>query len=187
LCIPVYRAPLLHDSATEGDGSGSDWRSWLKHVGRHDAPCDKGQRFSGAGLLIDAPVLGLGTALVRASLVSDHVANGTLICPLGPAAPTAFAYYLLCLPEAAALQNIVCFRDWWQAEADAFTKTCRVQCKSAPCPGPYHISAHSSSRTIKARALSCCRSAPQEQPKDQRLRGARRSDKRDDKHCRLRR
>jgi LysR family glycine cleavage system transcriptional activator len=128
--------PLLHDSATEGDGSGSDWRSWLKHVGRHDARCDKGQRFSGAGLLIDAAVLGLGTALVRASLVSDHVANGTLICPLGPAAPTAFAYYLLCLPEAAALQNIVCFRDWWQAEADAFTKTCRAQCKSAPCPRP---------------------------------------------------
>src|SRR5215467_265403 len=25
--------PLLHDSATEGDGSGSDWRSWLNHVG----------------------------------------------------------------------------------------------------------------------------------------------------------
>jgi LysR family transcriptional regulator, glycine cleavage system transcriptional activator len=115
--------PLLHDSATEGDGSGSDWRSWLKHVGLHDAPCDKGQRFSGAGLLIDAAVLGLGVALVRASLVSDHVANGTLICPLGPAAPTAFAYYLLCLPEAAALQNIACFRDWLQAEAVAFTTT----------------------------------------------------------------
>jgi LysR family transcriptional regulator, glycine cleavage system transcriptional activator len=128
--------PLLHDSVTEGDGSGSDWRSWLKHVGRHDAPCDKGQRFSGAGLLIDAAVLGLGVALVRASLVSDHVANGTLICPLGPAAPTGFAYYLLCLPEVEAFQRIACFRDWLRAEAARFTKTCRAQCKSAPCPRP---------------------------------------------------
>ena len=114
--------PLLHDSATEGDGSGSDWRSWLKHVGLHDAPCDEGQRFSGAGLLIDAAVLGLGVALVRASLVSDHVANKTLICPLSLTAPTAFAYYLLGLPETTAVQKIVCFRDWLQAEADAFTK-----------------------------------------------------------------
>src|SRR5260370_40866364 len=75
--------PLLHDSATERDGSGSDWRSWLNHVGLHDAPCDEGQRFSDAGLLIDAAVLGLGVALARASLVFDHVANETLICPLG--------------------------------------------------------------------------------------------------------
>jgi len=37
--------------------------------------------------------------LARASLVSDHVANETLICPLSRAAPTAFAYYLLCLPK----------------------------------------------------------------------------------------
>jgi DNA-binding transcriptional LysR family regulator len=151
--------PLLNDSAKEGDGSGSDWRSWLKHVGLHDAPCDEGQRFSGAGLLIDAAVLGLGAALVRASLVSDHVANETLIRPLGPAAPTAFAYYLLWLPEAAALQKIICFRDWLRAEAAAFTETCRAQCKSAPCPRPISHQRHSSSRTTKARALSCCRSA----------------------------
>jgi len=113
--------PLLHDSATERDGSGSDWRSWLNHVGCHIAPCDEGQRFSDAGLLIDAAVLGLGVALVRASLVSDYVANETLICPLGLSAPTAFAYYLLGLPEAIALQKIVCFRDWLRAEAAAFT------------------------------------------------------------------
>jgi LysR family glycine cleavage system transcriptional activator len=115
--------PLLHDSATEGDGSGSDWRSWLNHVGWHDAPCDEGQRFSDAGLLIDAAVLGLGVALARASLVFDHVANETLVCPLSRAAPTAFAYYLLCPPEAEAFQRIACFRDWLRAEAAAFTKT----------------------------------------------------------------
>jgi LysR family glycine cleavage system transcriptional activator len=115
--------PLLHDSATEGDGSGSDWRSWLNHVGWHDAPCGEGQRFSDAGLLIDAAVLGLGVALARASLVFDHVANETLICPLSRAAPTAFAYYLLCPPEADAFQKIVCFRDWLRAEAAAFAKS----------------------------------------------------------------
>jgi LysR family transcriptional regulator, glycine cleavage system transcriptional activator len=115
--------PLLHDSATEGDGSGSDWRSWLNHVGWHDAACDEGQRFSDAGLLIDAAVLGLGVALARGTLVSDHVVNKTLICPLSEAAPTTFAYYLLGLPEATTLQKIVCFREWLQVEAAAFAKT----------------------------------------------------------------
>src|SRR5262249_14653264 len=111
--------PLLHDSATEGDGSGSDWRSWLDHVGRSDMSCPNGQRFSDARLLIDAATLGLGVALVRASLVSDLVAAGALVCPLRLSAPTAFAYYLLGLPEAAALPKIVSFREWLQAEATA--------------------------------------------------------------------
>jgi LysR family glycine cleavage system transcriptional activator len=77
--IEGLELPLLHDSATEGDGSGTDWRSWLNHVGCRQAACDRGQRFSDAGLLIDAAVLGLGVALGRASLVCDHLANETLI------------------------------------------------------------------------------------------------------------
>jgi LysR family transcriptional regulator, glycine cleavage system transcriptional activator len=109
--------PLLHDSATEGDGSGTDWRSWLNHLAWSEAICDRGQRFSDAGLLIEAAVLGLGVALARASLVCDHLANGTLICPLRLTAPTAFAYYLLGLPEATALKKIIRFRDWLCAEA----------------------------------------------------------------------
>jgi DNA-binding transcriptional LysR family regulator len=60
---------------------------------------------------------------LRASLVSDHIANETLICPLHLAAPTAFAYYLLGLPEGPALRKIACFRDWLRAEAAAFTTT----------------------------------------------------------------
>jgi LysR family transcriptional regulator, glycine cleavage system transcriptional activator len=115
----LFELPLLHDSATEGDGSGSDWRSWLDHVGRSDMSCSDGQRFSDARLLIDVAALGLGVALARASLVTDLVADGTLICPLRLSAPTAFAYYLLALPEAAASPNIVSFGDWLQAEAAA--------------------------------------------------------------------
>jgi LysR family glycine cleavage system transcriptional activator len=115
----LLRLPLLHDSSTEGDGSGSDWRSWLGHLGRNEVSCQNGQRFSDARLLIDAAALGLGVALGRASLVCDLVANGTLICPLRRSAPTAFAYYLLALPEADGLSKIVRLRSWLQAEAAA--------------------------------------------------------------------
>jgi LysR family glycine cleavage system transcriptional activator len=115
----LFELPLLHDSATEGDGSGSDWRSWLDHLGRSDLSCPNGQRFSDGRLLIDAATLGLGVALARASLVSDLIADGTLICPLRLSAPTAFAYYLLALPEAAGSARIASLRDWLQAEAAA--------------------------------------------------------------------
>jgi LysR family glycine cleavage system transcriptional activator len=111
--------PVLHDSATEGDGSQSDWRSWLDHVGRPDAACHAGQHFSDASMLIDAAVHGLGVALARASLVADQMASGQLVCPLALAAPTAFAYYLLGLPEAADRPRIAALRKLLVEEAAA--------------------------------------------------------------------
>jgi LysR family transcriptional regulator, glycine cleavage system transcriptional activator len=115
----LLRLPLLHDSATDGDGSDSDWRTWLDHLGRPDAACHAGQHFSEAGMLIDAAVLGLGVALARASLVADRMASGTLVCPLRLAAPTAFTYYLLGLPEAAERPKIALFRSLLITEAAA--------------------------------------------------------------------
>jgi LysR family transcriptional regulator, glycine cleavage system transcriptional activator len=113
------KLPLLHDSATEGDGSLSDWRSWFDTLGRKDAPCHTGQRFNNASLLIEAAMLGLGVALARFSLVADDLAKGTLICPLPLATSTAFSYYLVALPESAVLPKIVRFRRWLRAEAAA--------------------------------------------------------------------
>lgn len=115
----LLKLPLLHDLGTETDGSGSDWRSWLNHLGRDDLEANNGQRYSEAGLSIEAAIVGLGVALGRASLVADFVADGTLVCPLPLSAPTAFSYYLLVLPEAAAQPKIVRFREWLQAEAAA--------------------------------------------------------------------
>ncbi|HWX83841.1 MAG TPA: transcriptional regulator GcvA [Xanthobacteraceae bacterium] len=131
----LLRLPLLHDSSAESDGSGSDWRSWLGHLGRHDADCcQEGQRFSDARLVIEAAVHGLGVALARASLVADHMASGALVCPLRRVAPTTFAYYLVGLSEAASLAKIVRFTRWLQAEAAAIT----AEIESPP---PYPLAA----------------------------------------------
>jgi LysR family transcriptional regulator, glycine cleavage system transcriptional activator len=111
--------PLLHDSATDGDGSDSDsdWRAWLDHHGRPDADCHAGQHFSEASMLINAAVLGLGVALARASLVADQIASGALVCPLELVAPTAYTYYLLGLPEAAERPKIAMLRSLLVEEA----------------------------------------------------------------------
>jgi LysR family transcriptional regulator, glycine cleavage system transcriptional activator len=111
--------PLLHDSATNGDGSDSDWRAWLDYFGRPDVSCQTGQHFSEAGMLVNAATLGLGVALARASLVADKLADGTLVCPLKLAAPTAYTYYLLGLPEAVDRPKIAMFRKLLVAEAAA--------------------------------------------------------------------
>ena len=122
--------PLLHDSTTEGDGSQSDWRSWLDALSRSDATCNSGQRFSEAGLLIEATVHGLGVALARYSLVADYLANGALVCPLPLITPTAFAYYLVVRPEATASSKIARFRDWLKLEA--------TQTAATATRHPYH-------------------------------------------------
>lgn len=111
--------PLLHDSTT----CISSWRAWLDHAGRRDAACDSGQYFSDAGMLIDAAALGLGVAMARASLVAERLASGTLVCPLGLAAPTAFSYYLLALPETVEEPKIVLLRSLLVAEATATEET----------------------------------------------------------------
>jgi len=109
--------PLLHDSATEGDGSGSDWQAWLAYYGKSDLACQAGQHFSEATMLINAAMLGLGVALARVSLAADHIASGALVCPLPMPAPTAFSYYLLGLPEQADRAKIATFRTLLVAEA----------------------------------------------------------------------
>jgi len=117
-CIDaLISLPLLHDSATEGDGSGSDWRSWLEYCGKPDVVCQTGQHFSEAGMLINAAMLGLGVALARVSLVADHLLSGALISPLPLPAPTAFSYYLLGLPEQADRPKIATFRELLIGEA----------------------------------------------------------------------
>ena len=106
----LLKLPLLHDSATENDGSGTDWATWLAYHGKPDSECREGQRFSEGSMLINAAVLGLGVAMARASLVADQMASGALVCPLNLVAPTVFSYYLLGLPEAAERASIAMFR-----------------------------------------------------------------------------
>jgi LysR family glycine cleavage system transcriptional activator len=117
-CIEALLAlPLLHDSATDGDGSATDWRAWLAYHGKPEINCEAGQHFSDASMLIEAAVLGLGVALARASLVAGQIASGALVCPLMLVAPAAFTYYLLGLPEAVARPRIAAFREILVEEA----------------------------------------------------------------------
>ena len=113
----LFELPLLHDAGAEGDGSLSDWKSWLDQLGRADIACHEGQRFSHAGLLVEAAVHGLGVALARLSLVMDHLTSGALISPFPKITPTAYRYYLVTLPERTQSAAVALFVEWLQREA----------------------------------------------------------------------
>ena len=113
----LARAPLLHDSPTETDGSGADWRSWLTHVGVRDMRSGAGTRFNQAVLTLEAAANGLGIALARLSLCAGDLASGRLVQVLPLSAPTTFAYFFVCLPEHADRLAVSAFRDWLIDEA----------------------------------------------------------------------
>src|SRR5262249_48345991 len=109
----LLEMPLLHDVDAERDDSGSDWRSWLAHLG---APCEDprlatGPRFSHAHFAIEAALLGQGVAMARTSLIADDLSTGRLIRPLPHIAPTAYRYYLVCRFDVAQQRKVAAFRD----------------------------------------------------------------------------
>jgi LysR family transcriptional regulator, glycine cleavage system transcriptional activator len=112
--------PLLHDTPTETDHSGSDWMSWLAHVGSPPMRLNLGQRYDQADLLIEAAVLGLGVALARTSLIGDDIAAGRLVCPIPQMAPTAYCYYFVCRSDCSLRASH--FRDWLMNEASSANK-----------------------------------------------------------------
>jgi LysR family transcriptional regulator, glycine cleavage system transcriptional activator len=115
--------PLVHDSDAETDQSHSDWRSWLAQLGLRAPAHLSGQRFSDADLSIEAAVRGIGVALGRFSLVADYLADGTLVSPMPIATATAYSYYVVSLPESAALPKVARFSRWLRAEAAATMST----------------------------------------------------------------
>jgi LysR family glycine cleavage system transcriptional activator len=117
----LARLPILHDSATERDGSGTDWESWLEAAGHPGLRLAAGQRFSQADLLLDAAANGLGVALGRTSLITDDIAARRLVRLDLPEVPTPYAYYLIHRPELGEDRRVVRLRDWLLAECRAFS------------------------------------------------------------------
>jgi LysR family glycine cleavage system transcriptional activator len=122
----IVRHPLLHDAATADYASGEDWASWLAYVGRPELDCDRGSRFGNATLTLAAAAAGLGIALGRRSLLEADLAAGRLVPARPEAAPTAFSYWLVCLPERHGAPRMAAFAHWLKDEAATFS-TARPQ------------------------------------------------------------
>ena len=111
----LARMPILHDAPTEADGSGTDWATWLEQVDCPHLGLERGPRFSQADLALEAAARGLGVALARISLATEHLGTGRLVRLPLPAVPTAYSYHLVWRSEASADTQVL--RQWLLSEA----------------------------------------------------------------------
>lgn len=109
---------LLHVEWRHTSRAVPDWRSWLEAVGGPDIDTGPGPRFGQQSMGLDAAAAGQGVALADDLVAANDLAAGRLVRPLDDAAPQAFGYFLVCLPETAETARVRAFRDWVFAELE---------------------------------------------------------------------
>lgn len=93
------------------------WRPWFQAAGLDWSEPSSHYSFSDVGLFADAAAHQAGIALVRPSLVAEHLKAGTLtiLLPTIAAAPY-YAYYATCTPEAYQSSSVNRFIEWLNHE-----------------------------------------------------------------------
>ncbi len=117
--LDVVRLTRIIDVTAENDDSGANWRNWFAH---HNLPLDvldKGVRFNGAAITLEAAAGGLGAAIARKSLVADELRTQRLIRLFSGEVPTNWKHYAVTLPDVASLPAVQDFIAWLRIEADA--------------------------------------------------------------------
>jgi LysR family glycine cleavage system transcriptional activator len=109
---------LLHDDTSTSDGAYPNWPMWLRAAGLEDIDPSRGPRFDYPGLVLDAAAAGRGVALALSTVAAADLAAGRLVTPFAVAAPTPFAYYVVCPEATAERPKVAAFRRWLRAEAD---------------------------------------------------------------------
>jgi LysR family transcriptional regulator, glycine cleavage system transcriptional activator len=108
---------LLHDDTSTSDGAYPNWPMWLRAAGLEDIDPSRGPRFDYPGLVLDAAAAGRGVALALSTVAAADLAARRLVTPFAVAAPTPFAYYLVCPEATAERPKVAAFRRWLRAEA----------------------------------------------------------------------
>jgi LysR family transcriptional regulator, glycine cleavage system transcriptional activator len=109
---------LLHDDTSTSDGAYPNWPMWLRAAGLEDIDPSRGPRFDYPGLVLDAAAAGRGVALALSTVAAADLAAGRLVTPFAVAAPTPFAYYIVCPEATAERPKVAAFRHWLRAEAE---------------------------------------------------------------------
>jgi LysR family transcriptional regulator, glycine cleavage system transcriptional activator len=109
---------LLHDDTATTDGAYPNWPMWLRAAGLEDVDPARGPRFDYPGLVLDAAAAGRGVALALSTVAAADLVAGRLVTPFAVAAPTPFAYYVVCPEATAERPKVAAFRRWLRAEAE---------------------------------------------------------------------
>ncbi|HKP58488.1 MAG TPA: transcriptional regulator GcvA [Polyangiales bacterium] len=134
VCSPRLRkglkkpADLAHHTLLH-DETRTEWALWLQAIGLPDLAATRGPSFSLWELALQAAVAGQGVALGRSALVTPYLESGQLVRPFQISTPSAFAYYVVCLPQRAQEPKIAAFRAWLQDEVAGSAQLARETSK----------------------------------------------------------
>ena len=110
---------LLHDDSWRWDGASYDWEMWLRAAGVTDVDTRRGPHFDSASMALEAAAMGRGVVLSTTSNSGDDLQEGTLVRPFDLSMPLDFKVHFVCPSGALEHPNILAFRDWVVAEAEA--------------------------------------------------------------------
>jgi LysR family transcriptional regulator, glycine cleavage system transcriptional activator len=111
-------ATLLHFDWYRRDPRNPTWRRWLKIAGIDGIDARAGLHFSDETHAIQATVAGAGIALHSLLLVSDELAQGTLVVPFGPELE-GFSLHLVRDHNGPLTEPIEAVQAWLRAQFTA--------------------------------------------------------------------
>jgi LysR family glycine cleavage system transcriptional activator len=120
--VDMLRLNRIIDVTSEYDASGVNWRSYFDH---HQLPVDsleRGMRFNGAVITLEAARVGLGVTLARKSLVVDELRTGRLVRLLPGEIPTNWKHFAVAMPDMAGAPQVRAFIEWLRQEAGEFSQ-----------------------------------------------------------------
>ena len=100
-------------------GTPPTWEYWADETGVKLPNLRHNRKFGQANMVVQAAIEGLGVAMGRSPLVSDHVSKGALVCPFDEFALSKYSYWLVCEQNALQKKSVKAFRKWLFAEAKA--------------------------------------------------------------------
>lgn len=113
----LLRLTRILDVTAESDESGANWRSYFEHHGLPLSEIERGMRFNGSSMTLDAAAAGLGVAIARRTLVGEELRSGRLVQILPDEIATKWSHYAVTLPEMAGWPPLRAFIDWLHREA----------------------------------------------------------------------
>jgi LysR family transcriptional regulator, glycine cleavage system transcriptional activator len=110
--------PLLHDmTAWRGSQPYAEWERYLKAVGAPLVDVRRGYMFNRNHITIQAAIAGMGVAMARRTLITDELASGRLVAPLGAVVATGKRYCLVYAEGALDDRRVCAVHDWMAAQA----------------------------------------------------------------------
>lgn len=125
VCAPAQAAALRAPADLAGHtllhvtDVAEDWSAWAARRGVAIPDLDRGLRFDGIHLALEAAARGLGIAMGRLPVVRDDLAEGRLVAVLGPPVEAHTGYWLLAHGSSLARPDVAAFRAWLRDELDA--------------------------------------------------------------------